>query len=328
MNNTDAVKNACTWGLIPAVPVPRYYTGQIHAKAQEAYAQYLSEQPIAGAAVWAHTGRGLHLDRHERKQVLEVWKSALGEQKLLIAGVGAIPDNRLLGSMKIRQWERDSLGMAADAIHWGADALLVFPPAIFKGLPPGERDEAIVSYHCKLSRFGCPLVLFYLYDEAGGVSYSAEVLRELLALPRTLGIKVATLDSVMTLQDVSTLISSEFPEKLLITGEDRMFGYSLMRGARSALVGLGAAFPGIQRDLMRAFAEGNFETFLALSSRVDAYAERTFIRPMDKYILRMLWCLALSGVIPEEAAHDITGYDMTREEIEALRQVIADQALY
>ncbi|GJM72881.1 hypothetical protein HMSSN036_50970 [Paenibacillus macerans] len=142
--------------------------------------------------------------------------------------------------------------MAADAIHWGADALLVFPPAIFKGLPPGERDEAIVSYHCKLSRFGCPLVLFYLYDEAGGVSYSAEVLRELLALPRTLGIKVATLDSVMTLQDVSTLISSEFPEKLLITGEDRMFGYSLMRGARSALVGLGAAFPGIQRDLMRA----------------------------------------------------------------------------
>lgn len=59
MNNTDAVKNACTWGLIPAVPVPRYYTGQIHAKAQEAYAQYLSEQPIAGAAVWAHTGRDL-----------------------------------------------------------------------------------------------------------------------------------------------------------------------------------------------------------------------------------------------------------------------------
>lgn len=326
--NHYRVRQALEWGLIPAVPVPRTREGRIHLQAQEAYARYLAAQSIAGVAVWAHTGRGLHMARSERMAVLEQWRTALGESKLLVAGVGALPDPRWLGVSRTRQWKQESLAMAADAIQGGADALLVFPPALFRELPDAELDQAIVEYHLELSKLGVPLILFYLYDEAGGIAYSAEVLRALLSLEMTAGIKMATLDSVMTLQDVSTLIADEFPERLLITGEDRMFGYSLMRGARGALVGLGAAFPNIQHDLMQAYAAKDFERFMELSGRVDGYAESTFIRPMDKYILRMLWCLALSGVIPEEAANDLAGYRMDRQEIASLRRAIERYRLY
>ena len=44
--------------------------------------------------------------------------------------------------------------------------------------------------------------------------------------------KMATLDSVMTYQDVSRQLRERHPEKLFITGEDRFLGYSLRRGAR------------------------------------------------------------------------------------------------
>ncbi len=52
--------------LIPAVPVPFDAQGKIDAPAQERYARWMAQQPIAGVAVGAHTGRGLRLAQIER----------------------------------------------------------------------------------------------------------------------------------------------------------------------------------------------------------------------------------------------------------------------
>ena len=64
---------------------------------------------------------------------------------------------------------------------------------------------------------------------------------ELLARPEVLGIKIATLDSVMTFQEIAGLVKSRAPGKLVITGEDRFLAYSLMCGGRAALIGMAAA---------------------------------------------------------------------------------------
>lgn len=321
---------AMTGRLIPAVPVPRHKNGEIHSEAQEAYAGYLSRQQIAGVAVWVHTGRGLHLQAEERKRIFQSWKSHLNEAQLLVTGVGSLIDTTLSEPLRLQKWRQNSITMAEEAASGGADALLVFPPVIFKELESSRRDAAIIEYHRELSALGVPLILFYLYEEAGGLAYSKEVLRELLGMPSVVGMKMAALESVMTLQEVSSLFSSEFPGKLLITGEDRMFGYSLMCGATGALVGLGAAFPNIQSDLITAYRSKDYPLFMDLSSRVDAYAMSTFTQPMDKYIMRMLWCLALQGIIPREAAHDMngTGYEMEEIELEMLRQTIQQCRLY
>ena len=65
-----------------------------------------------------------------------------------------------------------------------------------------------------------------------------------------IGIKVATLDSVMTFQRIAALVRGT-PGKLLITGEDRFLGYSILMGARAALVGMGAALTDLQCALLR-----------------------------------------------------------------------------
>jgi 4-hydroxy-tetrahydrodipicolinate synthase len=169
--------------------------------------------------------------------------------------------------------------------------------------------------------------LFYLYEAAGGISYSSQVLEDLLSLPEVLGIKVATLDSVMTYQDIARQVQASHPEKLLITGEDRFLGYSLRRGARAALIGLGAICGELQAELIRANAVGNAERFLELSDAIDMLAETLFVSPMEGYIKRILWALVHQGIIPAAAAHDPWGPELPGREFDNIGRVLTALAV-
>lgn len=298
--------------LVPAVPVPHRADGSPDLAAQERYAAWMAGQPVAGVAAWAHTGRGLHLDPEIAGKVLESWRRALPAPRVLIAGAGARP--RGPGSRRGRLTPpadplgltnfviKGTLDMAADAKRLGADALLVFPPVLLRSLD--DRERRIVDVHKALAEVGLPVIAFYLYEQAGGVTYSDRVLDRILALPHVAGIKVATLDSVMTFQSVARRI----PEgKLLVTGEDRFLGYSLMVGARCALVGLAAARTRLLADCLAAFAAADWPRFHTLSAAVDRFAYATFRDPMDGYVRRMLHALAKDGVLSAAAAHDPHG---------------------
>jgi 4-hydroxy-tetrahydrodipicolinate synthase len=278
------------WGLVPAVPVPFRGT-TIDESAQRAYARWMAAHPVAGVAVWAHTGRGPHLSAEQRGVVLETWREALPD-RIVVAGA------------------RD-LTMAIEARRGHADALLAFP----------DRGDP-VGYHARLSR-ELPVIAFWLYEAAGGVAYDDATLHAILDLPGVIGIKVATLDSVMTFQRLAALLRAH-PEKLLITGEDRFLGYSVMLGARAALVGMGAALPDLQVGLLRAYAERSWADFLARSAGCDRLAEATFVAPMEGYIQRMLWAAAADGALPAEACDDPWGPPLSAEERAVVERAVRD----
>lgn len=313
-DGADQLRARLEGGLIPAVPLPFDSDGRLHQGAHEAYLRYMAEQPVAGVAVWAHTGRGLMLDEETAQVALRDWRAALPDQ-VLIAGVGSRP------SETPAQATGQTLKMAERAATGGADALLVYAPTWLRG--HGRADAMIVEHHERLAEIGLPLVLFFLYEAAGGISYSPAVLDELLAMPAVIGIKMATLDSVMTYQDVSRLTALRHPGKLLITGEDRFLGYSLRRGARAALIGMGAVCCAMQAALIRSHLKGEAERFLMLSDRVDLLAEATFIAPMEGYIKRLLWALVHLGVIPLEAANDPWGPKLPATDFEAVGRTLA-----
>lgn len=297
------LRSRLRWGLIPAVPVPRRADiTLLHREAQEGYVRWMASRPVAGAAAWVHTGRGLHLPPGMRREVLRSWRAGTPRERVLVAGAG-------------------SRAMAEEAAELGADALLCFPPVPHRG----DR-ERIVAYHAELARAGLPLILFYLYEAAGGVRYDPDTLRALFELPQVVAIKMATLDSVMTFQDAAGLIAREFPETVLITGEDRFLGYSMLCGAQGALIGMGAALPEIQARLVGRPPEAHPEEFLRLTRAVDRFARVTFRAPMEGYVRRMLWALADTGVIPEEAAFDPVGPDLAAEEREEVRRAVAELA--
>ena len=64
-----------------------------------------------------------------------------------------------------------------------------------------------------IAEAGLPLLLFYLYQAAGGIAYGPHLLAELLARPEVLGIKVATLDSVITFQEIARLVRTHAPDQ-------------------------------------------------------------------------------------------------------------------
>ena len=277
-------------GLIPAVPVP--FTGtSLNGAAQSAYAKWMASQPVAGVAIWAHTGRGRHLSGEQRRIVLETWREALPD-RVVVAGV-------------------HDLTTAIEARRGHADALLVYP----------ERNDPL-AHHARISR-ELPVILFHLYPAAGGVEYDEATLDALLDLPNVVGIKVATLDSVMTYQRIAAVVRRH-PDKLLITGEDRFLGYSVLMGATSALVGMGAALTAMQAELLGAARDERWADFVALSARCDAFAQATFVEPMEGYIRRMLWAAAAEGAIPDDACDDPWGPELPEAERAAVASAVAD----
>ena len=278
------------WGLIPAVPVP-FRGRELAEDAQQAYARWMADHQVAGVAVWSHTGRGPHLSRDERRRVLAAWRAALPMSQI-VAGA-------------------TSLDMAVEAKAGGANALLAFP-----------RADDPVGYHEALGR-ELPVIAFYLYEAAGGVAYDDATLRALLDLPQVIGIKVATLDSVVTFQRIAGLMR-DHPDKLLITGEDRFLGYSFTMGARAALIGMGAALTDVQVALMESFRSGDFGKFVRLSGLCDRFASATFLPPVEGYVRRILWALAADGVIPEDACDDPWGPSLPPSERDAVRSVVRE----
>jgi 4-hydroxy-tetrahydrodipicolinate synthase len=313
VNAADVVRDRLVGGLIAATPVPLDGEGKVHQAGHESYLRYVASQPIAGVAVWAHTGRGLLLGDEMARKVLRDWREKL-PNKLIIAGVGSMDANLERATVR-------TLEMAENAARAGADALLVHPPTWLR--QHTRRDELIVEHHRRVAVVGLPLILFYLYEAAGGVSYSPEVLDELLNMPQVVGIKMATLDSVMTYHDVSRQLQARHPEKLLITGEDRFLGYSLRCGARAALIGMGAICCDLQAELIRAHMTGTSARFLTLSDAVDTLAETVFVKPMEGYIKRLLWALVHLGVIPLDAANDPWGPPLSQQEFERVGRTLA-----
>jgi len=304
-------------GLYPAVPtLYNRKTGSIDKDANRRFAMNLRKKPIDGVAVWVHTGRGLFLSNEERHFILKLWREILPE-KVIIAGVGSKMKKVKFGD--IDAYVDDAKAMAQEAKVEGADYLLAFPPTPLKKLVRGE--DLIIRYHKELGQIGLPVILFYLYEKAGGLSYSEEILKRLFSLDHVVGIKLATLNSVMRMQDLSEFIREKFPDKILITGEDRMFGYSLIRGCQAALVGLGSVLPELQKKMLESYFREK-PSFISLMKMVDLLAEALFVEPMEGYIERIEKALSLMKIIPEECVYDPYGPGITDTDKVRIRKTL------
>lgn len=285
--------------LLPAVVTPMDTDGVIAYDALTAYAGRIAAEPIGGVAVWAHTGRGLYLSPGDRSKVLETWRQATDVP--IVAGVG-VP--RSDSAQTLQEAADATVAMALQAAGGGADAVMVYPLAALGDQPDGHA-QAVALHERVAAESGLPLVGFYLHGEAGGYPYPPELIRDLLSLDAMLGVKTATLDRAIGCQDA--IWAGRGTGKLLITGEDRMFGPSFMWGADTALVGIAAAQVELSAAVLRTWTAGDHSGFLTASDRLDRFAAATFYAPIEGYVQRMLWAAVWEGLIPPDSAADPYG---------------------
>ncbi|MFD7233117.1 dihydrodipicolinate synthase family protein [Streptomyces sp. NPDC059881] len=307
MSATDQLVRRLRGTVLPAVATPMDARGVVDFEALRGYAERIAAHPVGGVAVWAHTGRGLYLSEADRRRVLGVWRAAV--DRPVVAGVGVPRSTPVTGR---RDAVDATVAMAVQAAEGGADAVMVYPLAQLDG----DEDAALALHEKAASASGLPVLGFFLHGEAGGYPYPPRLVSRLLALPSAAGIKLATLDRAMACQDA--IRAAQSGGKLVITGEDRMFGPSLMWGADSALVGIAAARVPLTAAVLDAWRDGDHGAFVRASARLDAFAEATFLDPIEGYVQRMLWAAVWEGLIPEESAHDPYGPGLPAAERQAV----------
>ncbi len=284
----EALRHSVTAAML----TPFDASGRPVVEAAGPYAASLVRDGVGGLAVGAHTGRGHHLSPMERVAVVRAVRDAVTVP--VVAGVGVGPADAASPAAVERALAQAGEEMAAA----GADALLVYP------VPRGAHPD-VAALHASVARSsGLPVIAFVLYEAASGHRYAVDLARRIVAADGVLGLKVALLDDAVACQDILTGCRSERAEAVLFTGEDRMFGPSLMWGADAALVGIAAALPKVTVDVLRAWTERRHADFVTASGVVDALGALAFRAPVDTYVQRMAWLAAWEGRLSAELCHD------------------------
>ncbi|GAA1756198.1 dihydrodipicolinate synthase family protein [Nonomuraea bangladeshensis] len=260
--------------LAAAALTPMTPAGEVDLDIAEEYFLRLVASGAGALAVLAHTGRGPFLSAEVRAGLIVRARRA---GVPVIVGVGSS--------------EGGAVADARMAAELGADGVLVFPE-------PGDR---VALHEAVWSAAGLPMIAFDLYTNP----CPPATLRRILDLPGVAGLKTALLSDAMGCQE--TIALTREAGRLAITGEDRMFGPSLLWGAEAALVGVAAASVGTTAAVLRAFEGADLRGFEQASARLDRLAAATFTAPMEGYVQRMAWLAAAEGLIPGSHAHDPYG---------------------
>ncbi|MDH6464162.1 4-hydroxy-tetrahydrodipicolinate synthase [Micromonospora sp. A200] len=273
-----ALRDRLRWKLVAATATPVDGNGVVDEAILDQYLRGLVTDGADALAVLAHTGRGPFLDAATRDLVI---RRAVATGVPVIVGVGGRPGERT----------DEVAAQASGAAALGAAAVLVFPVG----------SDALAHHDAVWRAAGLPMLAFDLYVRP----YPQAELAALLEHPGVAGVKVARLHDAMACQ--AALAAARAVDRLAVTGEDRMFGPSLMWGAQAALVGLAAAAVPVTAAVLRAYADQRYADFVAASAGLDRLAQVTFTEPMEGYVRRMLWIAADEGRIPESHAADPYG---------------------
>ena len=296
-DTTSRLTEAIRGRLIAAPVTPMDESAHIAPADLDRYAAAIAGA-VDGVCVWAHTARGLELTDTQRDVVLAAFRDVTDGP--LLAAVGP-PDGT--GDDFASQCAATAR-LAERAAAGGADALMVYPVSSLRD--PDTRAERTIRLHAEVAAAaGLPVTGFLLYPAAGGVGYPPALLTELAARPEVLGVKLATLYDAVGCQDAIAAIHAG--GALAVTGEDRMFGPSLLWGADAALVGVAAAVAELSARLVHAWVAGEAAAFVPAARRLDRFAAAVFRDPMDAYVQRMLWAAEREGIVPAASAHDPHG---------------------
>lgn len=300
-------------GVIAATLTPFDAEGDPHVEAFTGYLDQLARTGVSAFAVGAHTGRGQLLPPAAHARLVAV-AAASG---LPVVATAYAP---LHASGSRSEYERLLLSCAEVSTAGAAAVLCMPPPAV---LAPDPTWTA--QLHRRLGEVtGLPVIGFLLYSAAAAnITYGTDHLRA-LADAGVAAVKIATLDDAVTSQDAIVYLRSHAPHVRVLTGEDRMFGPSLMWGATGVLAGIAGVRADLSVDLLQSWQDGQLSDFVVASERLDAFARLTFTVPIAGYVQRLAWTAAHDGILGAEFSYDpLATAEVTREREALLRALVA-----
>lgn len=247
-------------GTFTALLTPFDSNNKVNEKELEKLVKFNLKMGVKGFYVGGSTAEAFLVSTDERKQIMDVIKSA-ADNATLIAHIGSVNEG-----------EATELALHAKKLDY--DAISSVAPFYYK-----FTFEEIKNYYFRLADAAALPMLVYHFPAFSGVNMGIHEMGQFLNDDRFLGIKYTSSDFFMLEQ-----CKSNFPEKLVYNGFDEMFLAGLSMGADG---GIGSTYN---------FMAANFVKIKALfeSGRI-AEAQK-----IQKDVNKIISILCSIGVIPAE----------------------------
>lgn len=236
--------------------------GRVDAAAVGALTTELAARAdLAGFLVNGHAGENAQIDRSEARAVIAATRAAAPALRI-VAGVNA-------------EHSLQAARMAVDAAEAGADAVLIFAP--YSWALHGDPDTIMAHHQIIHDATDLPVVLFQGSVRSGGMHFPPEVMARLVALPRVIGIKEGSWET-MAYETTRQVVHEIRPDvAVMASGDEHLLGCFLL-GSEGSLVSLAGLIPEAIVALDRAVLAGDFDSALALH-RVITPLARIIYRP-------------------------------------------------
>lgn len=267
-------------GVIPAVLLPFHDDLSIDEASYRAHLRDVAAvEGLSAITVNAHASEVASCTFDEQRRVLEISKEELGALPVVN---GVYADGSL-----------EAARIARMAQQGGADALLVFPPAIFAF---GQRPEMAVAHFKRIAdASSLPLILFQ-YPLAGGQGYPLGTLTRILdEVPSIKAIKDWCANPQLHERHIRVLQSRSVN---VLTTHSSWLLSSLVLGCKGLLSGSGSVIADLQARLFKAVKAGNLEEAGKLHARITPTAEVFYAEPWVDMHNRMKEALVLLGKLP------------------------------
>jgi len=224
--------------LIPTTTPFDPVTGDLDVVALRANVRRYMDEPVLGVVVGGSTGEAVLLDRTERTRALETIREVVPEDRLLVAGTGA-------------ESTRQTLALTRDAAERGADAVLVQPPAFYRGAM--RPDVLVRHYRAVADGSPVPVILYQVPLRFSTLELEAGVVGELSRHPNIAGIK----DSRGDLDGLAAYLERAQAGFQVLVGSGSALYPSLELGAVGGILGVANVVPGWTGRLHGAFQAGD-----------------------------------------------------------------------
>jgi 4-hydroxy-tetrahydrodipicolinate synthase len=297
-------------GVIPAVLLPFHEDLSIDEAAYRAHLRDVKAvEGVSAITVNAHASEVASCTLDEQRRVLEISKDELGSLPVVN---GVYADGSL-----------EAARIAKMAAQGGADALLVFPPAIYTF---GQRPEMALAHFKRIAEAtDLPIILFQ-YPLQGGQGYPLSTLEKILdQVPSIRAIKDWCANPQLHEKQIRLLQSRARPVNVLTTHSAWLMS-SLVLGCAGLLSGSGSVIADLQAKLFRAVKAGKLDEAKKLHDRITPTAEVFYSEPWVDMHNRMKEALVLLGKLPRAVVRPPLA-KLSTEEIGRIRAALVAAGL-
>mgnify|MGYP003330843647 CR=1 FL=1 len=261
------------------------------------------ENPVSGILISGSTGESVFLDEEERATLVEAAADVVPQGAKVIAGTGS-------------ESTRHTIRLTRQAAEAGADAVLVSPPAYFKG---AMSDEVLTTHFTAVAEASpIPVLIYQVPLRLSTLEFSTDLIARLSEHPNIVGIK----DSRGQLDLAVELVGATSGDFQVLVGSGAILHPAMQGGCVGGIVAVGLMACAEAAGIAAAHAEGRDEDAAALQAR---------IAPVHQQIVGGM------GVPGVKAALDLLGFAggaprpplpaASEDRIEAIRGILQDADL-